>query len=772
MAIFPIGAKVGADTSGFIGAMGGATRGLSAFTGAAGLGAVAIGVFAGAAGLGIAISAAREFQTEMIKLNTLVGIQADQVDEWSSALKRLAVETGRAPADLARAMFAITSGGARGVQAMELLEQSAKASAIGLGDMTAIGRTATAMLQAFGTRGLTTEKAIDVLTSTVREGNLEASSLAGAFSRVLGPAAALGASVEDVGAFMATFTRLGGSTEQAATGLLNTFNLLIKPPKDAREAMEELGIGIEGIRATIREKGLLAGLEEMAGALEGNVDALGKVVPNTRSLIAILNTVILQSEQYAITQDNVNNSLGLTSEAFETWSDSADAAFTRFGAGSKTAAIAVGEIFLPPVILLLDALTAVIGLLEKSAEGWGLIFGAVGDAGEEIKEFLALAAAVPVELEGANQSVAEFVSELEGIGRINLDNLQDLATFSIRTLQDQLESGKLTAEQREKAIGQLERERQRLAAVNLEIQRLIIAKEEEIAAEKLFEEERLKSLELTDEELDSIQSIVDALEDELDALTMTRAAILDKELADLRATDTTREAVAALLAEIQAQNDLAEAIKETERAKAKAARDEARRLLNLKRERERAAATEVRRREREEQARLNAEMQEAVEIAQEFANTIATAFEDVISGTKGVADAFGTMVTDILKQIQRLVIQRTIVEPLVDVLLSQFAPSGARVHGGPVTAGSSFLVGERGPELFRPGRSGNITPNGQLGGGAAIIIQQTINFSPSLIDGKSGQRFIEENAGTITGLVAEGAQRSAQLASAFQGQTG
>ena len=58
------------------------------------------------------------------------------------------------------------------------------------------------------------------------------------------------------------------------------------------------------------------------------------------------------------------------------------------------------------------------------------------------------------------------------------------------------------------------------------------------------------------------------------------------------------------------------------------------------------------------------------------------------------------------------------------------------------------------------------------GGGQTTIIQQTINFSPSLIDGKSGQRFIEENAGIITGLVAEGAQRSGQLANAFQGQTG
>lgn len=40
------------------------------------------------------------------------------------------------------------------------------------------------------------------------------------------------------------------------------------------------------------------------------------------------------------------------------------------------------------------------------------------------------------------------------------------------------------------------------------------------------------------------------------------------------------------------------------------------------------------------------------------------------------------------------------------------AISGARAGGGPVIGGKSYLVGERGPELFTPGSSGTIIPNG------------------------------------------------------------
>ncbi len=47
--------------------------------------------------------------------------------------------------------------------------------------------------------------------------------------------------------------------------------------------------------------------------------------------------------------------------------------------------------------------------------------------------------------------------------------------------------------------------------------------------------------------------------------------------------------------------------------------------------------------------------------------------------------------------------------------------AGRRADGGPVSAGSTYLVGERGPELFTPGTSGAVVPNHALGGGGVSI---------------------------------------------------
>lgn len=44
-----------------------------------------------------------------------------------------------------------------------------------------------------------------------------------------------------------------------------------------------------------------------------------------------------------------------------------------------------------------------------------------------------------------------------------------------------------------------------------------------------------------------------------------------------------------------------------------------------------------------------------------------------------------------------------------------------RANGGPVSGGTPYMVGERGPELFVPGSSGSIVPNHALGGGGVTL---------------------------------------------------
>ena len=56
-----------------------------------------------------------------------------------------------------------------------------------------------------------------------------------------------------------------------------------------------------------------------------------------------------------------------------------------------------------------------------------------------------------------------------------------------------------------------------------------------------------------------------------------------------------------------------------------------------------------------------------------------------------------------------------------------------RAEGGPVKGGKSYVVGERGPEMFTPGVSGMITPNHALGGSTNVVVN--VDASGSAVEG-------------------------------------
>ena len=58
-------------------------------------------------------------------------------------------------------------------------------------------------------------------------------------------------------------------------------------------------------------------------------------------------------------------------------------------------------------------------------------------------------------------------------------------------------------------------------------------------------------------------------------------------------------------------------------------------------------------------------------------------------------------------------------------------------NGGMAKGGKSYLVGERGPELFTPGVSGMVTPNHALGGGTTVVVN--VDASGSSVQGDEEQ---------------------------------
>ena len=125
--------------------------------------------------------------------------------------------------------------------------------------------------------------------------------------------------------------------------------------------------------------------------------------------------------------------------------------------------------------------------------------------------------------------------------------------------------------------------------------------------------------------------------------------------------------------------------------------------------------------------------------------TVGEAMSDVvIKGIKQMEDSlvdfvmtgqleFRKLANSIIRDMIRIAIQQTITAPFSNWFGSLFsgggnkgpsiqpAPKMPRAMGGPTSAGRSYLVGERGPEIFTPLSSGHVTPNNQLGNTSVVV---------------------------------------------------
>lgn len=112
---------------------------------------------------------------------------------------------------------------------------------------------------------------------------------------------------------------------------------------------------------------------------------------------------------------------------------------------------------------------------------------------------------------------------------------------------------------------------------------------------------------------------------------------------------------------------------------------------------------------------------EAKELSDGIAASFGNAFQGLVTGTQGFKSAFKSLADSIISDLMRIYVTEKIVKTIGNFFQSMFSVKGKKAIGGPVQAGQPYIVGERGPELFMPSRSGTIVPNNKMGGSGFVI---------------------------------------------------
>jgi hypothetical protein len=78
--------------------------------------------------------------------------------------------------------------------------------------------------------------------------------------------------------------------------------------------------------------------------------------------------------------------------------------------------------------------------------------------------------------------------------------------------------------------------------------------------------------------------------------------------------------------------------------------------------------------------------------------------------------------------------------------------------GGTVTGNTPYMVGEKGPEMFTPGRTGTITPNNAVGGGTIAV-----TFNINAVDSNGFDELLQTRKPMIIGMVKQAVHEEPQL---------
>jgi hypothetical protein len=238
---------------------------------------------------------------------------------------------------------------------------------------------------------------------------------------------------------------------------------------------------------------------------------------------------------------------------------------------------------------------------------------------------------------------------------------------------------------------------------------------------------------------DKVAAAIDRLRQEYKALFLTKGelAIVDLEMmgATKQQIDDAKALVEAIKQEadsrenakeqLQAYNDLLgdyRKLYEDAATPAQKLADEEARLLELRERLIAAGYEQARVDDLIAEARMNAvdkfmgvkeSVKDANKAALEFGDAFKSAFEDAIVSGKSLQDVVRGLAKDLLS----VVLRQTVTKPLGDWVSAAVSSyfGGGKALGGPVTGGTSYLVGEQGPEIFTaPVGGGNIINNKEV----------------------------------------------------------
>lgn len=235
------------------------------------------------------VKAVTQLDTLEKKIVALTSTTQEQMNAWRSDIRRMSDETNRSASEITESFYFVANSALSAATTLKIVDLATKASAIGMGTASDVGKALTFIYNAYGESAFDAAKSMDILTVAIREGVIEINQIVPVIGPVLPFAAKLGVSFDQVASSIAIMTRTGFNAARAATSVRAMLQGIADPAPGAQKALKAMGSSFEELRAIIRDQGLVAALVKIDGIIEKfGETASGQIFKNIRAEMGAL----------------------------------------------------------------------------------------------------------------------------------------------------------------------------------------------------------------------------------------------------------------------------------------------------------------------------------------------------------------------------------------------------------------------------------------------------------------------------------------------------
>ena len=322
------------------------------------LGKIAGGAMAALGAMGVkqkideSVDAANSFGEAMGKIQSLIPGNVARADEYSAAIKRLALEFGTTSADVAAGTYDVLSTFGDTADSIDQVSIAVKAGAAANATTKDGLALLGAVTKAYGdTSAATMQKVSDLGFQTVNLGNVELPELAASIGQVTPLASNLGVKMEEVFAVMASASGVTGSGSEVMTQMASAMQALLNKTPAMKKAYASV-FGKELLKDAISKDGVVGVFKKLAGTTDGSVESIQKLFGRVEGLKLILQLTGNGAADFTSKMASMGDAAGATDIAFAAMKGGLAANATQAAKTAEKMAqlkIAIGDELAPAV---------------------------------------------------------------------------------------------------------------------------------------------------------------------------------------------------------------------------------------------------------------------------------------------------------------------------------------------------------------------------------------------------------------------------------------